>query len=132
RAGSTSKWYHGDALGSTRGITNGSQTVTDAILFDAFGMTVSRTGSTATPFGFVGAAQYQSDADSGLQLLGHRMYDASVGRFVSSDPARAGMNWFAYCGNRPLLGIDPLGLDVSFGEILGQLGHADTWGYGLA
>jgi hypothetical protein len=29
RAGSTSKFYHGDALGSTRGITNSSQTVTD-------------------------------------------------------------------------------------------------------
>jgi hypothetical protein len=42
--------------------------------FRAFGMTVSRTGSTATPFGFVGAGQYQSDADSGLMLLGHRMY----------------------------------------------------------
>ena len=39
----------------------------------AFGMTVSRTGSTATPFGFVGAQQYQTDADSALQLLGHRM-----------------------------------------------------------
>jgi YD repeat-containing protein len=49
RAGSTSKFYHGDALGSTRGITNSSQTVTDAVLYDAFGMTVSRTGTTATP-----------------------------------------------------------------------------------
>jgi YD repeat-containing protein len=29
RAGTTSKFYHGDALGSTRGITNSSQTVTD-------------------------------------------------------------------------------------------------------
>ena len=73
------------------------RTVTDAILYDAFGATVSRTGSTPTPFGFVGAAQYQSDADSGLQLLGNRMYDPSVGRFVSSDPAKAGTNWFAYC-----------------------------------
>jgi hypothetical protein len=26
----------------------------------------------APPFGFVGAAQYQSDPDSGLLLLGHR------------------------------------------------------------
>ena len=90
RASSVSKFYHGDALGSTRGITNSSQTVTDAILYDAFGMMVTRTGSTATPFGFVGAEQYQSDADSGLQLLGYRLYDPSVGRFISSDPAKAG------------------------------------------
>ena len=111
RASSTSKFYHGDALGSTRGITNGSQTVTDAVLYDAFGMTVSRTGTTATPFGFVGAQQYQSDADSGLQLLGHRMYDPSVGRFISSDPAQAGTNWYCYCDNTPLSRTDPLGLD---------------------
>jgi RHS repeat-associated protein len=110
RAGSTSKFYHGDALGSTRGITNSSQTVTDAVLYDAFGMTVSRTGTTATPFGFVGAQGYQSDGDSGLQLLGHRYYDPSIGRFLSSDPAQAGTNWYAYTGNNPLGSTDPSGL----------------------
>src|SRR5207247_964457 len=40
--------------------------------------------------------------------------------------------WFAYCANRPVSGIDPLGLDVSFGDIMGQLGNGDTWGQGLA
>ncbi|HLJ56536.1 MAG TPA: RHS repeat-associated core domain-containing protein, partial [Chthonomonadaceae bacterium] len=105
-----SKYYHTDALGSTRGITDASQSVTDAVLYDAFGMTVSRSGSTATPFGFVGAAQYQTDADSGLMLLGHRMYDASIGRFISSDPAQDGDNWYAYCGGNPLEGTDPEGL----------------------
>jgi RHS repeat-associated protein len=110
RAGTTSKFYHGDALGSTRGITNSSQTVTDAVLYDAFDMTVSRTGTTATPFGFVGAQGYQSDADSGLQLLGHRYYDPSIGRFLSSDPAQAGTNWYAYTENNPLGGTDPSGL----------------------
>jgi RHS repeat-associated protein len=109
RAGTTSKFYHGDALGSTRGITNSSQTVTDAVLCDAFGMTVSRTGTTATPFGFVGAQGYQSDSDSGLQLLGHRYYDPSIGRFLSSDPAKAGTNWYAYCENNPITRVDPQG-----------------------
>jgi hypothetical protein len=40
-----------DGQGSERTVTNSSQTVTDAVLYDAFGMTVSRTGTTATPFG---------------------------------------------------------------------------------
>jgi RHS repeat-associated protein len=109
--GTTSKFYHGDALGSTRGITNSSQTVTDTVLYDGFGMTVSRTGTTPTPFGFVGKGQYQTDNDSGLMLLGHRYYDASVGRFISSDPAKAGDNWYAYCDNNPLQKVDALGLD---------------------
>ena len=116
RRGTTSKFYHGDALGSTRGITNTSQAVTDSVLYDGFGMTVSRAGTTPTPFGFVGKGQYQTDSDSGLQLLGHRYYDASVGRFISSDPAKAGDNWYAYCDNNPLQKTDPLGLDPPKGK----------------
>jgi RHS repeat-associated protein len=58
----------------------------------------------------VGKSQYQTDTDSGLMLLGHRYYDASVGRFLSSDPAQAGNNWYKYCENNPLKEIDPLGL----------------------
>ena len=111
RRGTTSKFYHGDALGSTRGITNSSQAFTDTVLYDGFGMTVSRTGTTPTPFGFVGKGQYQTDSDSGLMLLGHRYYDASVGRFISSDPAQAGDNWYAYCDNNPLTETDSQGLN---------------------
>ncbi len=43
-------------------------------------------------------------------LLGHRYYDASVGRFISEDPIQAGDNWYAYCDNNPLKAIDPSGL----------------------
>ena len=86
RRGGTTKFYHGDNLGSTRGITNTSQTATDGILYDAFGRVVSRTGTTPTPFGFVGREQYQTHADSGLLLLGHRYYDPYTGRFITQDP----------------------------------------------
>ena len=92
RRGSTSKFLHGDALGSTRGITDSSQSVTDSMLYDAFGNVLSRTGTTPTPFGFVGKLQYQTDSDSGLQLLGHRYYDPSIGRFLSQDPIHDGNN----------------------------------------
>ena len=42
-------------------------------------------------------------------LLGHRYYDASLGRFLSSDPAQSGSNWYAYCDNDPLVRVDPTG-----------------------
>ena len=109
RRGSTSKFLHSDALGSTRGITDSTQAVTDAMLYDAFGNVLSRTGTTPTPFGFVGASQYQTDSDSGLQLLGHRYYDPSIGRFLSSDPAKSGTNWYVYCDNNPLKRVDASG-----------------------
>ena len=72
-------------------------------------MVVSRTGSSPTPFGFAGTSQYQTDTESGLQLLGHRYYDPSTGRFITQDPARDGENWYAYCGNGPLSRLDPSG-----------------------
>ena len=111
RRGTASKFLHSDALGSTRGITDSSQSVTDSMLYDAFGNVLSRTGTTPTPFGFVGSKQYQTDGDSGLQLLGHRYYDPSIGRFLSQDPIQAGTNWYAYCENCPLTATDPSGLD---------------------
>ena len=125
RRGSASKFYHGDALGSTRGITDSTQAVTDSQLYDAFGNTMSKTGTTPTPFGFVGKAQYQSDSDSGLQLLGHRYYDPSLGRFLSSDPIQAGDNWYAYCDNNPLKRTDPEGLQAKGPAVGYKPGYLD-------
>jgi RHS repeat-associated protein len=110
RRGSTSSFYHADALGSTRNITNSSQSTTDTMLTDAFGNSLNRTGSNPTPFGFAGEWQYQADSQSGLMLLGNRYYDAEAGRFISKDPIKDGDNWYAYCNNNPLKWIDPSGL----------------------
>ena len=81
-----------------------------------------------------GAAGYQTDSATGLQLLGHRYYDPSIGRFLSSDPAQAGTNWYAYCDNNPLVGCDPTGLiklgpvNLTWGEIGGAVGGAIVGG----
>ncbi len=125
-----SAYFAADALGSTRGITGGTGTATDALLYDAFGETLTRSGSTATPVQFAGTSGYQADATTGLQLLGHRYYDASIGRFLSSDPAQAGSNWYAYCDNNLVGWVDPtwlrkiFGFPITWGEIGGVVGGA--------
>jgi RHS repeat-associated protein len=75
-------------------------------------MTVSVVGTPvgARPFGFAARHGYQSDADTGLQRLGHRFYDPATGRFLSRDPIRDGYNWYNYCGNDPVNKVDPQGL----------------------
>jgi hypothetical protein len=40
-------YYHQDALGSLRSVTNGSQTKTDTLDYDAFGLPEVRTGTTS-------------------------------------------------------------------------------------
>jgi RHS repeat-associated protein len=108
--GGTSKFYHSDALGTTRAITNSGGSTTDSLTTDAFGMTVSGSGSTPTPFGFAGQAGYQSDPETGLMRLGHRYYDNSTGHFISRDMILDGYNWYTYCGNDPVNAVDPSGL----------------------
>ena len=66
----------------------------------------TRSGSTATPVQFAGTSGYQADAATGLLLLGQRYYDATIGRYLSSDLAKAGSNWYAYCDNNPLVRQD--------------------------
>lgn len=52
------------------------------------------------------------DSEDGLYQNGARDYDASVGRFIESDPIglAGGVNTYAYVGNNPISNIDPLGL----------------------
>lgn len=118
RRGSTTKHYGADRLGTNSLEIDGSQTVTAAKAYDAFGVPVSSSGSSASPFGFAGKHGYQEDLDSGLKLLGCRYYDSSVGRFLSRDPAKDGSNWYTYCENNPIACIDPDGQVVWFVAVL--------------
>lgn len=75
RTGTTSRFQHADRLGSFVRQTNAGQGVASSRRWDAFGNVASQTGTHTGPFDFAGDWGYQSDADSGLQLLGHRYYD---------------------------------------------------------
>jgi len=33
-----------------------------------------------------------------------------LGRFITEDPVKDGVNWFVYCGNNPMVFVDPTGL----------------------
>jgi RHS repeat-associated protein len=108
---STDKFYHTDLLGTARAISNSSGTKTDSLDTDGFGLTVTSSGTTPTPFGFASRYRYQEDS-TGLMRLGHRYYDASTGRFLSRDPIRDGYNWYTYCDNQPTNAVDPDGLGL--------------------
>jgi len=109
--GNGQHFYQTDALGSVRGVSGNNQAPQGEVYYDAFGLPAVRQGSAPSPLGFAGAAGYQTDADTGLILLGSRYYDPTIGRFLSPDPAGAGDNWYAYCDNAPLDAADPTGLD---------------------
>ncbi len=125
-AGSSTLFYGSDRMGSNVMQTDSSQNISSTSQFDAFGNLISSTGSPQGPLGFNGQYGYQSDSDTGFQLLGHRYYDPSTGRFLSRDPAKDGQNWYDYCANNPLMFCDPLGL------WLGKLVHGIIAGVAAA
>jgi len=86
RRGSTTHILHADALGSTRALTDSSQTVTDTYVYDAWGNIVASTGSTVNPCRSVGRYGYYTDNATGLVYIRARMYQPVVARWASVDP----------------------------------------------
>ena len=60
----------------------------------------------SNPIGYVGEFY---DKESGMIYLRGRYYDPETRRFITEDPAKDGWNWYTYCGNNPVMFIDPMG-----------------------
>jgi len=114
----SSYWYSFEAIGMTRQLIDGQGQVSDAYAFDAWGNELTHPQSQVpNPFKYVGKHGYYLDTESALMLLGVRYYGANVGRFMSLDPLRDGMNWYAYGSLNPSNHFDPTGLEVRIGPV---------------
>lgn len=121
--GGVSAYYSSDRLGNLwtpDGTTKNQLTYED---FTGFGSGAAG-GLGSTPFGYGGGNGCQTDADTGLVLMGHRYYDTRIGRFISQDPAGDGDNWYAYAGNNPTNNIDPFGLQLEGSSAAGSPGYS--------
>lgn len=100
-----------DALGSVRGISDGTGALVATEDFDVFGESRAATGS-GSAFGFTGE---QFDAETEYTYLRARYLDPSVGRFTQADtvqpnaPGTQGYNLYAYVANNPTTWVDPSG-----------------------
>jgi RHS repeat-associated protein len=105
-----------DHLGSVRLVVNSSTgTVAQRLDYDEYGVVINDSQPGFQPFAYAGGLY---DVDTGLVRFGMRDYDASVGRWVQSDPIglMGGLNTYAYVGGNPINYIDPLGLaNISIG-----------------
>ena len=116
-------YIHFDALGSTRELTDSSETVTDTFLYDAWGNEVSRTGTTVIPFTWNGMWGYYWDADTGTFQVRARPLEPEIAVWLVIDPIGFGtgdVNLYRYVANSPTNFIDPTGHDR---EIVMWLSH---------
>ena len=107
RAGQT-YYYHYDALGSVRNLTNAAGTVIESYDYDPYGNPTANS-TVGNPIRFTGRWY---DAESGLYDYRARVYDPKIGRFLQRDPWGYwdSMNLFTYVNNDPINWLDPFGL----------------------
>src|SRR5438874_12309422 len=80
--------YVPDPLGSTVALLDATQTQTDTFTYWPYGESKSTTGSTATPFNFVGTLGYYADSAgiSTKKYVRARYYDTYRCRWFTEDP----------------------------------------------
>src|SRR5881394_3831273 len=74
-----------DPLGSTVALLDSSQTQTDTFSYWPYGEERTRTGTTPTPFRFVGAEGYYRDSAKEAHVRARRL-DKARGRWSTIDP----------------------------------------------
>jgi len=106
-----SSFYHYDALGSTRELTDSAEVISDNYIYKPFGSVASQSGSTTNPYQWVGQEGYYRDSETSLYSMGRRPLRPSTGRFLTGDPIRdQEENLYKYVGNNPTNMIDSSGL----------------------
>ena len=125
RAGSGSHFYLADGQLSTRQLTNAAGSVTDTYTFDAFGVTLTSTGSTPNAYLYVGE---QLDPNLGFYYLRARYYNQTTGRFLTTDPEEGNifdpisLHRYLYANANPVDNRDPSGrgllIEITFTNAL--------------
>ena len=99
------KDFHGNIAGKTTKTGEIFNEMGIKMDYDAFGN--QWIGDVPDPFGYCG--EYL-DSESNLIYLRNRYYNSTTGRFITEDPVKDGLNWYAYAGNNPIMFVDSLGL----------------------
>ena len=53
------------------------------------------------------------DSETEFIYLRARYYSPDLQRFISEDPIRFAENWYAYCGNMPIIYVDKTGANLN-------------------
>ncbi len=99
-------YYHFDGLGSVVALSDADGETVQTYEYSVYGEPAASDPNHPNPFLFTAR---RFDRETGLYHYRARAYNATIGRFLQTDPAGQGMNWYAYCGNSPVIFTDASG-----------------------
>ncbi|MDE7083299.1 MAG: hypothetical protein K2O89_06340 [Clostridia bacterium] len=120
----TQYFYRKDIQGNIIAILDETGAVVVTYIYDAWGnhAVLDADGKDITDIEHIGNLNpfryrgYYYDVETGLYFLQTRYYDPETGRFISQDSVEYaepetvnGINLYAYCGNNPVMNVDPSG-----------------------
>ena len=122
----TKTYFRTNQHGDVSAITTSAGALRTEYRYDAYGNITSDIQADDTnPFLYCG--EYLDD-ETGLVYLRNRYYDPEVGRFITQDPIKDGFNWYSYCGDNPVMFVDPWGLkDVMLRYIVKKNGGSVSY-----
>ena len=124
-----------DHLGSIRKVVDSTGAVVGSFDYTPFGITITKTGSSAPDIIFYRYTGQEFDPETGLYNFPARMYDPETGRFYTTDPKLVGGTPYAYVLNNPANLVDPDGQEpltafliaVVIAAIVGAIAGAVTY-----
>jgi RHS repeat-associated protein len=119
-------YYHYNHRGDVIAVSKNGGSLVFMADYDAYGRMTRLDEGEFTPRYTYSTKRYFSDFD--LYYFGFRWYMPALGRWMQADPAGyagGSLNQYRYCGNNPLMRVDPYGLKDSDCEKSSRGGGSD-------
>jgi RHS repeat-associated protein len=120
---------HGDVVATA---STTATTFTYGTYVDEYGKTSMSGGVVGAKYDYLGSHQRQRDTNTGIQLMGARLYNPSTGRFLQTDPVLGGSaDNYDYAAGDPVGRSDLAGEDLGWSEFVWCLINIQWCGKGF-